>query len=77
MVHEDLELQPTSQEIAQKCELIMSLYVLIESLCKRFGEVHLEYRQDDYAVLRIVFNEDYRLRTVAEEESFSGNNYQE
>lgn len=44
MVHEDLELQPTSQEIAQKCELIMSLYILIESLSKRFGEVHLEYR---------------------------------
>ena len=34
--------------------------------------MHLEYRQDDYAVLRVVFNEDYRLRTVADEESFSG-----
>jgi len=44
MVHEDLELQSTSSEMALKCELIMSLYALIEALSKRFGEVHLEYR---------------------------------
>ena len=44
MVHEDLQLHSTSHEIALKCELIISLYILIDSLCKRFGEVHLEYR---------------------------------
>lgn len=42
MVHEDLELQATSEELALKCELIISLYKLIEAFCKRFGEVHLE-----------------------------------
>lgn len=44
MVHEDLELQSSSHEMALKCELIMSLFALIEALSKRFGQVHLEYR---------------------------------
>jgi len=44
MVHEDIEMQASSQEMALKCELIMSLYALIEALCRRFGEVHLELR---------------------------------
>ena len=44
MVYEDLGLQCSSQEIAVKSELIMSLYKLINALCNRFGEVHLESR---------------------------------
>lgn len=50
----------------------MSLYNVIESLCKRFGEVHLETRHDDYAVLRVVFNEEYRLKGL--DDSFSDQN---
>ena len=44
MVHEDLVLKSSSHELAIKSELIMSLYKLIDALCTRFGEVHLESR---------------------------------
>lgn len=57
MVYEDLELRTTSQEFQIKMQIIRSIFNIIESLCKRFGEVHLEQRQDDYAVLRVIFNE--------------------
>lgn len=59
MVYEDLELHPTSDEIAQKCELIISLYKIIDSLARHFGEVHLEFRQDDYAVVRVIPHESF------------------
>ena len=72
MVHEDIEMQSSSAEMALKCELIMSLYNLIDALCKRFGEVHLELRQDDYAVIRVVFNEHYRMKGI--DDSFSDQN---
>jgi len=72
MVHEDLEMRATSKETALKCELIISLFCLIEAFCKRFGEVHLELRQDDYAVIRVVFNEGQRLKGV--DDSFSDQN---
>ena len=42
---------------------------MIEALCKRFGEVHLEQRYDDYVVMRVVFNETARLKGV--DDSFS------
>jgi len=44
MVQEDLELQTTGEELALKCQLIRSLYSVISTLCRRFGEVHLEQR---------------------------------
>ncbi len=69
MIYDDLKLQTSGEELALKCELMMSLYTLIEALCKRFGEVHLETRQDDYAVLRVVFNEEFRLKGL--DDSFS------
>ena len=72
MIYDDLKLQTTGEELALKCELMMSLYTMIEALCKRFGEVHLETRQDDYAVLRVVFNEDFRLKGL--DDSFSDQN---
>ena len=53
-VYEDLELQTTREELALKCSVIHSLFAVITALCQRFGEVHLEQRQDDYAVLRVV-----------------------
>ena len=37
MVYDDVEMQSSSEELALKCELMMSLYTLIEALCKRFG----------------------------------------
>lgn len=69
MVHEDLEMSITRDELAVKCELIISLYTVIEALCKRFGEVHLEQRYDDYAVLRVIHNEACRLKGL--DDSFS------
>lgn len=44
--------------------MIRALFSVIEALTKRFGEVHLEQRQDEYAVLRIIFNEQYRVKKV-------------
>ena len=66
MVYEDLEQQLTSQEIAHKCDLIISLYSVIDTLAKRFGEVHLEYRQDDYAIIRVVFNDLFSEKDMTE-----------
>lgn len=40
----------------------MSLYKLIDALAKRFGQVNLENRQDDYAVIRVVFNESQKMK---------------
>lgn len=62
MVFEDLELQTSCEELILKCNLIKSLYIVIEVLCKRFGEVHLEQRQDGYAVVRVIFNEACRVK---------------
>ena len=42
--------------------MILALFTVIDALVKRFGEVHLEQRQDEYAVLRIVFNEQFRVK---------------
>ena len=56
MVHEDLEMEMTGEEMVIKCQLIRQLYAVIEALCKRFGECHVELKQDEYAVLRIVYN---------------------
>lgn len=42
MVHEDLELDMTSDEMVIKCQLIRQLYAVVEALCKQFGECHVE-----------------------------------
>jgi len=68
MVHEDLLQQISSGELALQCELILSLFTLIEALCKRFGEAHLELRQDDYAVVRVVPNDRYRIKEANEQQ---------
>ena len=44
MVHEDLELEMTSEEMVIKCQLIRQLYNVVEALCKRFGECHIELK---------------------------------
>lgn len=44
----------------------------MEALAKRFGEVHVEQRYDDYAVLRIVFNDACRLKGI--DDSFTDQN---
>ena len=64
MIHEDLESQTSVEELVIKCQLIRSLFKLIEDLCKRFGEVHVEQRQDEFAVIRVVFNENCRLKGI-------------
>ena len=63
MVYEDLLMQPAArEELAVKVDLIMSLYTVIEALCKKFGECHLEQRQDDFALLRVFYNEECRQK---------------
>ena len=44
VVFEDMELgtSVSKEELAVKCQLIRSLFSVIEALAKRFGEVHLE-----------------------------------
>ena len=54
MVYEDLELEMTSEEMVIKCQLIWQLYNIVEALCKRFGECHIELKQDEYTVLRVL-----------------------
>ena len=44
----------------------MSLYKLIDAAAKRFGQVNLECRQDDYAVIRVVFNENPKMKAIDE-----------
>ena len=41
MIHEDFDEQTSVAELVIKCQLIRSLFSLMEALCKRFGEVHL------------------------------------
>ena len=41
MIHEDFDDQTAAAELVIKCQLIRSLFSLMEALCKRFGEVHL------------------------------------
>ena len=69
MIHEDLDQQTSVAELVIKCQLIRSLFTLVEALCKRFGEVHLVERQDEHAVLRVVFNESCRHKGI--DDSFS------
>ena len=66
MVFEELEQQITSEELALKCQHIRSLYGVVTALCMRFGEVHLELKLDEYAVIRVVFNEASRQKSVME-----------
>jgi len=54
MIYEDLELEMTSDELVIKCQLIKHLYEVVEAVCKRFGECHIELKQDEYTVLRII-----------------------
>ena len=72
MVYEDLELQMSSEELGLKCQLIRALFTVIDALVRRFGEVHLEQRHDEYAVLRVIFNEDCRMKGV--DDSFTDQN---
>ena len=57
MVHEDLELDTNSEEMVIKCQLIRQLYDVVDAICLRFGECHVEQKQDEYAVLRIISNQ--------------------
>ena len=43
---------------------IRSLFTIVEALCKRFGEVQIESRYDNYAVIKVVFNETCRFKGV-------------
>ena len=51
------------EEFVRKCQTIQNLFIVVDSLVRRFGEVHLEQRRDDYAVLRVIFNEDSRMKS--------------
>ena len=64
MIHEDFDDKTSVAELVIECQLIRSLFSLMEVLCKRFGEVHLIDRYDEHAVIRVVFNESYRLKGV-------------
>ena len=51
---QDLDLRTPADEFVLKCQLTRSLFLILEALVEEFGEVHLEHRHEDYAVLRVV-----------------------
>lgn len=65
MVHEDIELDVTSEEMLTKCHLIRQLYAIVDALCRRFGECHVEQKQDEYAVLRVIFYQECKAKSEA------------
>lgn len=60
MFIDDADLEVICDDLTLKCLQIRALLNVVEALAKKFGEVHVEQRFDDYAVLRVILNDDNR-----------------
>lgn len=69
MFIDDADLDVICDDLTLKCLQIRSLLNVVEALAKKFGEVHVEQRFDDYVVLRVILNDSNREIVEVEDQN--------